>query len=147
MLNISLGDAWTMEADTLLCITAPLEMFRRWMWNYFRLENEHLNNCGQFRAVRDISVKPMRAGEDAEDLVAIMDAPDGVSHRGTPAAAAGLRKRRKKGKVAGLWRAAEGAAHQLTNTAARARKALPILAVETAPGRLLPLPSKGHPLL
>jgi len=26
----------------------------RWNWNFFRLENEHLNNCGQFRAIKDI---------------------------------------------------------------------------------------------
>lgn len=32
---------------------------RRFIWNFFRLENEHLNNCGEFRAVRDISVMPM----------------------------------------------------------------------------------------
>lgn len=25
------------------------------------MENEHLNNCGNFRAVRDISVKPVQA--------------------------------------------------------------------------------------
>ena len=31
------------------------EVFRRFVWNYFRVENEHLNNCGEFRAVRDIS--------------------------------------------------------------------------------------------
>lgn len=24
------------------------------MWNFFRLENEHLNNCGRFRAIKDI---------------------------------------------------------------------------------------------
>eukprot|EP00116_Pleurobrachia_bachei_P007176 sb/3467438/ len=29
----------------------------RSVWNFFRLENEHLNNCGQFRAVRDINVR------------------------------------------------------------------------------------------
>ena len=29
------------------------------MWNFFRLENEHLNNCGEFRAVRDISIAPI----------------------------------------------------------------------------------------
>ncbi|MCP9258500.1 Xenotropic and polytropic retrovirus receptor 1 [Dirofilaria immitis] len=60
VLNISLGEAWTMESDLLTCITAPLEVFRRFIWNYFRLENEHINNCGQFRAVRDISVKPIK---------------------------------------------------------------------------------------
>ncbi|GJJ68288.1 xenotropic and polytropic retrovirus receptor 1 [Entomortierella parvispora] len=33
---------------------AFLEVLRRWNWNFFRLENEHLNNCGQFRAIKDI---------------------------------------------------------------------------------------------
>ncbi|CAF1385997.1 unnamed protein product [Adineta steineri] len=37
---------------------AFIEIVRRFIWNYFRLENEHLNNCGQFRAVRDISIRP-----------------------------------------------------------------------------------------
>jgi hypothetical protein len=35
-----------------------IEIFRRFIWNYFRLENEHLTNCGEFRAVRDISIRP-----------------------------------------------------------------------------------------
>lgn len=34
-----------------------IEVFRRFIWNYFRLENEHLNNCGEFRAVREISIQ------------------------------------------------------------------------------------------
>ncbi|XP_014087474.2 solute carrier family 53 member 1 [Bactrocera oleae] len=33
-----------------------LEAIRRFLWNFIRLENEHLNNCGRFRAVRDISI-------------------------------------------------------------------------------------------
>ncbi|KAF9990579.1 hypothetical protein BGZ75_001143 [Mortierella antarctica] len=33
---------------------AFIEVLRRWQWNFFRLENEHLNNCGQFRAIKDI---------------------------------------------------------------------------------------------
>ncbi|CAF1072848.1 unnamed protein product [Rotaria sp. Silwood1] len=41
-----------------------VEIFRRFIWNFFRLENEHLNNCGQFRAVRDISISPMSTGID-----------------------------------------------------------------------------------
>ncbi|KAL4002989.1 EXS family protein [Acanthocheilonema viteae] len=81
VLNISLGEAWTMESDLLTCITAPLEVFRRFVWNYFRLENEHINNCGQFRAVRDISVKPIKKG-DLESLLSKMDEENGVSHRG-----------------------------------------------------------------
>lgn len=41
-------------------IFAVLEVLRRFVWNFFRLENEHLNNCGEFRAVRDISMAPLR---------------------------------------------------------------------------------------
>ena len=41
-------------------IFAALELFRRFVWNFFRLENEHLNNCGEFRAVRDISMAPLK---------------------------------------------------------------------------------------
>lgn len=36
---------------------------RRFIWNFFRLENEHLNNCGQFRVVRDISIHPLNLSE------------------------------------------------------------------------------------
>jgi hypothetical protein len=39
-----------------------VEIARRFLWNFFRLENEHLNNCGQFRAVRDISIAPIKTG-------------------------------------------------------------------------------------
>lgn len=81
VLNVSLGEAWTLESDLLTCITAPLEVFRRFIWNYFRLENEHINNCGQFRAVRDISVKPIKKG-DLESLLSKMDDKNGVIHRG-----------------------------------------------------------------
>ncbi|KAG5068705.1 hypothetical protein JHK85_001082 [Glycine max] len=31
---------------------ASLEVIRRGLWNFFRLENEHLNNAGKFRAVK-----------------------------------------------------------------------------------------------
>ena len=43
------------------------------MWNFFRLENEHLNNCGQFRAVRDISIKPDKEVLDPKKMVEMMD--------------------------------------------------------------------------
>lgn len=35
-----------------------IEVFRRFVWNFYRLENEHLNNVGEYRAVRDISIRP-----------------------------------------------------------------------------------------
>lgn len=61
-------------------ILAPLEVFRRFVWNFFRLENEHLNNCGKFRAVRDISVVPLESS-DQTTILRMMDEPDGVVNR------------------------------------------------------------------
>ncbi|KAF9114965.1 hypothetical protein BGX27_009293 [Mortierella sp. AM989] len=46
---------------------ALLEVLRRWQWNFFRLENEHLNNCGQFRAIKDIPLPFHIRVEDDED--------------------------------------------------------------------------------
>ena len=46
-------------------------IFRRFIWNFLHLENEHLNNCGQFHAVRDISIRPITVieieGVDGEE--------------------------------------------------------------------------------
>lgn len=60
---MSLIENGYIEREIMLSILAPLEVFRRFVWNYFRLENEHLNNCGRFRAVRDISVAPMDSSD------------------------------------------------------------------------------------
>lgn len=54
--------------------------FRRFIWNFFRLENEHLNNCGQFRAVRDISISPMQT-TDVNAIEKMMDDEDGIINR------------------------------------------------------------------
>ncbi|KAI7849081.1 EXS family-domain-containing protein, partial [Circinella umbellata] len=35
-------------------ILAAFEGYRRIQWNVFRLENEHLNNCGHYRAIKEI---------------------------------------------------------------------------------------------
>uniref|UniRef100_A0A3B3UFE1 Xenotropic and polytropic retrovirus receptor 1b n=1 Tax=Poecilia latipinna TaxID=48699 RepID=A0A3B3UFE1_9TELE len=67
-------------SDILATLLAPLEVFRRFVWNFFRLENEHLNNCGEFRAVRDISVAPLNA-DDQTLLEQMMDQEDGVRNR------------------------------------------------------------------
>jgi hypothetical protein len=61
----------------------PHSMFhvhRRFIWNFFRLENEHLNNCGQFRAVRDISVAP-KDSSDQTQIIRMMDEESGVLNR------------------------------------------------------------------
>ncbi|KAF5381280.1 hypothetical protein D9615_008351 [Tricholomella constricta] len=35
-------------------VAAMLEMLRRWMWNFYRLENEHLGNMDQYRVTREV---------------------------------------------------------------------------------------------
>ncbi|KAJ1813541.1 Signal transduction protein, partial [Coemansia sp. RSA 2599] len=40
--------------STIAYIAAVLEVLRRFLWNFFRVENEHISNCGQFRATTDI---------------------------------------------------------------------------------------------
>merc|ERR1712127_884069 len=62
-------------SELIISIFAVLEVVRRFIWNFFRLENEHINNCGKFRAVRDISVAPMDAS-DQQAIIAMMDNPD-----------------------------------------------------------------------
>ncbi|KAG2242237.1 hypothetical protein Bca52824_095920 [Brassica carinata] len=44
---------------------AALEVIRRGLWNFYRLENEHLNNAGKFRAVKTVPL-PFRE-VDEED--------------------------------------------------------------------------------
>ena len=61
--------------ELIISVFAVLEVVRRFIWNFFRLENEHINNCGKFRAVRDISVAPIDAS-DQQAIIALMDNPD-----------------------------------------------------------------------
>lgn len=76
-------------------ITSPLEVFRRFIWNFFRLENEHLNNCGKFRAVRDISVAPIESSDQVL-MIRMMDEPDGVVNRGKGKSSKQMKKEEKK---------------------------------------------------
>ncbi|KAJ3599473.1 hypothetical protein NHX12_033434 [Muraenolepis orangiensis] len=90
--DVILRFAWTIQislstitsthstGDIVATVLAPLEVFRRFVWNFFRLENEHLNNCGEFRAVRDISVAPLNA-DDQTLLEQMMDQDNGVQNR------------------------------------------------------------------
>ncbi|XP_030629080.1 LOW QUALITY PROTEIN: xenotropic and polytropic retrovirus receptor 1 homolog [Chanos chanos] len=79
-LSLSTLSGFDTANDVLAIVLAPLEVFRRFVWNFFRLENEHLNNCGEFRAVRDISVAPLNA-DDQTLLEQMMDQEDGVRNR------------------------------------------------------------------
>lgn len=77
-LHVSLGEGILFQQrEALTTILASFEVFRRFVWNFFRLENEHLNNCGQFRAVRDISIAPIDSN-DQNQLEEMMDEDDGV---------------------------------------------------------------------
>ncbi|KAJ1969316.1 Signal transduction protein [Dimargaris xerosporica] len=40
--------------ELITFLAALGEMLRRFMWNFFRMENEQVNNCGQFRATKDL---------------------------------------------------------------------------------------------
>ncbi|XP_076378767.1 solute carrier family 53 member 1 [Megalopta genalis] len=69
------------SSDLMTSVVAPLEVFRRFVWNFFRLENEHLNNCGKFRAVRDISIAPLESSDQIQ-ILRMMDEENGVLNRG-----------------------------------------------------------------
>uniref|UniRef100_A0A251TZ16 Putative EXS n=1 Tax=Helianthus annuus TaxID=4232 RepID=A0A251TZ16_HELAN len=43
-----------LHKNALTAIFASSEIIRRGIWNFFRLENEHLNNVGKFRAVKSV---------------------------------------------------------------------------------------------
>ncbi|KAF8401951.1 hypothetical protein HHK36_012902 [Tetracentron sinense] len=63
-LNLVLRLAWVetvmrfnvriFESRMLDFLLASLEIIRRGHWNFYRLENEHLNNVGKFRAVKTV---------------------------------------------------------------------------------------------
>ncbi|GKD02259.1 phosphate transporter PHO1 homolog 1 [Tanacetum coccineum] len=44
---------------------AALEVIRRGQWNFYRLENEHLNNAGKFRAVKTVPL-PFQEVDDQD---------------------------------------------------------------------------------
>ncbi|ESQ33016.1 hypothetical protein EUTSA_v10003656mg [Eutrema salsugineum] len=73
ILNILLRFAWLqtvldfnfsfMHRQTMVAVVASLEIIRRGIWNFFRLENEHLNNVGKFRAFKTVPL-PFNYDED-----------------------------------------------------------------------------------
>ncbi|XP_038891093.1 phosphate transporter PHO1 homolog 9-like isoform X1 [Benincasa hispida] len=65
VLNILLRLAWMQSVlgfreapfihrQALISVVAGLEIIRRGIWNFFRLENEHLNNVGKYRAFNSV---------------------------------------------------------------------------------------------
>ncbi|TKW21318.1 hypothetical protein SEVIR_4G166900v4 [Setaria viridis] len=72
-LNLVLRLAWlqtvihpnigSLDSRVTLFFLAALEVIRRGHWNFYRLENEHLNNAGKFRAVKVVPL-PFHEVED-----------------------------------------------------------------------------------
>lgn len=105
-IGFSLTENHLISGDILTSILGPLEVFRRFIWNFFRLENEHLNNCGKFRAVRDISIAPIDSS-DQVTILRMMDEVDGVVNRYSKTNRPKLRKAKdpeKKGLLAATYR-------------------------------------------
>ncbi|KAK3129130.1 hypothetical protein QOZ80_6BG0472030 [Eleusine coracana subsp. coracana] len=73
-LNLVLRLAWlqtvihpnigSLDSRVTLFFLAALEVIRRGHWNFYRLENEHLNNAGKFRAVKVVPL-PFHEVEDS----------------------------------------------------------------------------------
>ncbi|KIM89689.1 hypothetical protein PILCRDRAFT_193808 [Piloderma croceum F 1598] len=61
-------------------IGGMLEMLRRWQWNFFRLENEHLGNMDQYRVTREVPL-PYRFDETAHEEEDDAD-EEGITHKG-----------------------------------------------------------------
>lgn len=47
-------DSGLIQRRSMEFLLASLEVFRRGHWNFYRLENEHLNNVGKYRAVKAV---------------------------------------------------------------------------------------------
>ncbi|GLB42048.1 putative EXS family protein [Lyophyllum shimeji] len=72
-------------------IGGVFEMLRRWQWNFYRLENEHLGNMDQYRVTREV---PLPYSFDDPHVV---DADDGDDDddEALQIAAAGVKARRR----------------------------------------------------
>ncbi|EOA38748.1 hypothetical protein CARUB_v10010925mg [Capsella rubella] len=77
VLNVVLRLAWVqtvldfnisfLHRETMIALIAILEIIRRGIWNFFRLENEHLNNVGKFRAFKSVPL-PFNYNEDEDRI-------------------------------------------------------------------------------
>ncbi|KAH9774006.1 phosphate transporter PHO1 [Citrus sinensis] len=76
VLNIVLRVAWmqlviefnlhSLQKMAITTIISCLEVFRRGIWNFFRLENEHLNNVGKYRAFKSVPLPFSYNDEETE---------------------------------------------------------------------------------
>ncbi|KAJ0527013.1 putative SPX domain-containing protein [Helianthus annuus] len=64
---LDFNEASFLHTNALIAVVASLEIIRRGIWNFFRLENEHLNNVGKFRAVKSVPL-PFSYEDKDKDL-------------------------------------------------------------------------------
>ncbi|KAL1807952.1 hypothetical protein ACET3Z_024942 [Daucus carota] len=55
-----------LHRQSMIAVIAILEIIRRGVWNFFRLENEHLNNAGKYRAFKSVPL-PFNYEDDEDD--------------------------------------------------------------------------------
>ncbi|CAG7833657.1 unnamed protein product [Allacma fusca] len=86
-ISLSLTEMGFVDSDIMLTITTPAEIFRRFMWNLFRLEHEQINNNNAQRLNRlqmigsDTSIQATDE-QRMKELLKMMDLEDGVTkHR------------------------------------------------------------------
>ncbi|XP_051150729.1 phosphate transporter PHO1 homolog 9-like [Andrographis paniculata] len=53
-LVLDLNEAPFLHKQAMVATVACLEILRRGIWNFFRLENEHFNNVGKYRAFKSV---------------------------------------------------------------------------------------------
>ncbi|XP_051140634.1 phosphate transporter PHO1 homolog 9-like [Andrographis paniculata] len=53
-LVLNLKETAFLHKNAMVAVVACLEILRRGIWNFFRLENEHYNNVGKYRAFKSV---------------------------------------------------------------------------------------------
>ncbi|KAL2532060.1 Phosphate transporter PHO19 [Abeliophyllum distichum] len=66
-LVLDFNEAPFLHRRAFVAIVACLEILRRGIWNFFRLENEHLNNVGKYRAFKSVPL-PFNYDDDDKTL-------------------------------------------------------------------------------
>ncbi|ESW11531.1 hypothetical protein PHAVU_008G038300 [Phaseolus vulgaris] len=63
---LGITEAPFLHKTALTALVACLEILRRGIWNFFRLENEHLNNVGNYRAFKSVPLPFNYEDEESE---------------------------------------------------------------------------------
>ncbi|CAG0898548.1 unnamed protein product [Darwinula stevensoni] len=84
VISVSLTEMGHVHGDLMVTVLAPLEVFRRFIWNFFRLENEFVSNCGDFRSKRDVkfyeSIESSSSHEcECDDYMSNLETEDELS--------------------------------------------------------------------